>query len=387
MSKPQGIDLSAILNTFRKTATNAYQAEIPLATAKNIKDVGSALLTATPQVRNEFMTNLYNKVGLSLIDSPTFSNELSFIKKGRLDYGQSIEEIYVGWANAEEYITGMKADDNGKLTPPDPFTIRKVEHYSAFYSVVLSRQYQVTRHLTDLNKAFHSANGVEAFISALMNSLASAEEFDDYRMTIALMARQIEEAQKKDSKHKGTVKLITGFNKTVTEEEQVTAEDCMSSMKFLNYMSKELKRWSSRMTKPRTDLNFANVIQVTPKSKQRCMILQDIVADFENELFAWAYNADTLKLGALDEIDAWYSLGATETQGTVTPDALTVKSDIGEGTCVAVLYDPDMLKYYNKERIASDQNNAKGNYWNFFMSLEDILGCSPYKQFVAFTLE
>ncbi|MGL5550584.1 MAG: hypothetical protein ACRDD4_12870 [Culicoidibacterales bacterium] len=387
MSKPQGIDLSAILNTFRKTATNAYQAEIPLATAKNIKDVGSALLTATPQVRNEFMTNLYNKVGLSLIDSPTFSNELSFIKKGRLDYGQSIEEIYVGWANAEEYITGMKEDDNGKLTPPDPFSIRKVEHYSAFYSVVLSRQYQVTRHLTDLNKAFHSANGVEAFISALMNSLASAEEFDDYRMTIALMARQIEEAQKADSKHKGTVKLITGFNKTVPTAEQVTAENCMSSMKFLNYMSKELKRWSSRMTKPRIDLNFANVIQVTPKSRQRCMILQDIVADFENELFAWAYNADTLKLGALDEIDAWYSLGATETQGTVTPDALTVKSDIGEGTCVAVLYDPDMLKYYNKERIASDQNNAKGNYWNFFMSLEDILGCSPYKQFVAFTLE
>src|SRR5437762_2800876 len=97
-STPQGKDLSVVLNVIRNTASSAYQTTIPMATATNITDVGAAVLAAPTAIRNEFMTNLYNKVGLTLIDSPVIENQFSFLRKGTLEYGQMIEDIYVGLA-------------------------------------------------------------------------------------------------------------------------------------------------------------------------------------------------------------------------------------------------------------------------------------------------
>ena len=383
----QGKDLSVVLNAIRATASSAYQATVPMATADNISDVGAAVLAAPTAIRNEFMTNLYNKIGLTLIDSPVVENRFSFLKKGTLDYGQTIEDIYVGLASAEPYVTGMKDGDE----VPDPFSIRKLPHYSAFYSTILSRQYQVTRHLTDLRKAFHTGGGVEQFIAGMMNALVSAENYDDMRATIGLMARQIEAAQTAEN-FKGNVHLISDFN-ALYPDETVTAETAFTNMKFIKYFANQLKKYSKRMQHLRSDLNIAGVPQTLPQSSQRIMMLEDVTVDFETELLAFAYHADRFILDGVDGIDTWYSIGDDHSSTPVVdPESIEIKTTFttqegGSAQCVAVLYDTDMIKIYNKERVASDQANAKGNYWNMFMSLEDIYACSPYKNFVCFMLD
>jgi hypothetical protein len=379
---PQGLDLSAVLNVIRSTSSSAYQNTVPMATAANIKDVGAAVLAAPTAIRNEFMTNLYNKVGLTLIDSPVIENEFSFLKKGTLEYGQTIEDLYVGIANADKYVTGMHDGD----TVPDQFAIKKAAHFSAFYSTILSRQYWVTRHLTDLKKAFHTGGGVEQFLAALMNHLVSGENYDDMRATIALIARQIEEAQTAPN-FKGNIHLITEYNAIASTA--VTADNCFNDQGFLKFFSNQLKKYSKRLRHLRSDLNIAGVQQTLPQNKQRIMMLEDITVDFETELMAWAYNKGSLEIGAVDEIDSWYSIGADfANPPTVQAEDIIVKAEFADGKqCVAVIYDPDMIKIYNKERIASDSMNARGNYYNYFMSVEDILACSPYKNFVCFMLD
>ena len=358
-----------------------------MATATNISDVGEAVLNAPTAIRNEFMSNLYNKIGLTLIDSPVVENDFSFLKKGTLEYGQTIEDLYVGLASAEPYITGMSDGE----TPPDPFSIRKLPHYSAFYSTILSRQYHVTRHLTDLKKAFHNAGGLESFVAGMMNAMVSGENYDDMRATIGLIARQIEAAQTAEN-FNGVVHLITDFNAKVTADEQVTAETAFNSRDFLQFFTNQLKKYSKRLRHLRSDLNIAGVDNVLPQSRQRIMMLEDITVDFETELLAWAYNGGNLQIGGVDEIDAWYSIGADHTTPVVSPEDIEVKTTFttaegGSTQCVALIYDQDMIKIYNKERIASEQANAKGNYWNMFMSLEDIYAASPYKNFVCFMLD
>src|SRR5699024_723632 len=211
-----------------------------------------------------------------------------------------------------------------------------------------------------------------------------------YRMTVALIARQIEEASKGDT-HKGRVKLITLFNATVDEDEQVTADNAFQSQNFLKFFSNQLKKWAKRMNYLREDLNIAGVPNILHKSNQRIMMIGDILVDFETELLAWAYHNGNLEIGGVDEIDAWYSIGAGaegEEGVVVTPDDITIKSTFAEsGQCVAVIYDSGMSKIYNKEHINSTQENARGNYWNLFTSVEDIYAASPYKNFVYFTLD
>jgi hypothetical protein len=383
---PQGKDLSAVLNIIRTTASSAYQSTVPEATASNIMDVGSAVLNAPTAIRNEFMTNLYNKVGLTLIDSPVVENQFSFLKKGTLEYGQMIEDIYVGLAQADTYVTGMKDGD----TVPDQFAIKKAPSFTAFYSTILSRQYWLTRHMTDLKKAFHTGGGVESFVGALMNALVSRENYDDMRATIALVARQVEAVQTVTA-FKGNVHLISGYNTLYGKT--LTADNCFQDQGFLKYFANQLKKYSKRMTHLRTDMNPAGVEQILPQAKQRIMMLEDITVDFDTELLAGVYNQGKLAIGAVDEIDAWYSIGADfGAPPTVTPEDINVKASFKSGTggssqCVAVIYDQDMIKIYNKERIASDSHNARGNYWNYFMSVEDIYACSPYKNFVCFLLD
>lgn len=385
MAKTQGTDMSVILNNIRQTASNAYQDTVPFATMANISDVGEAVIKAPDVIRNEFMNNLFNKIGLTLVDYPVVNNKLDFLKKGRLEYGQTIEDIYVGLANAEPYVTGMADGDY-----PDPFKIHKVPHKSAFYNAILSRQYPITRHISDLRKAFHGAAGLEAFIGGMMNAITSREAYDDYRMTVALIARQMEEAAKSET-HNGRVQLITLFNEGRAAEEQVDAATAFNNKEFLQFYSNQLQKWASRMSYLREDLNIAGVPQILDKGSQRIMMPGDILVDFRTQLLAWAYNGQSLEIGGVDEIDAWYSIGAEaegETGVTLKPDDITVKSTAADGlNVVGLIYDPGMVKIYNKEHINSSQENAAGNYWNLFTSVEDIYACSPYKNFIYFTLD
>ena len=356
-----------------------------MATAANITDVGAAVMAAPSAIRNEFAANLFNKIGMTLIDTPVIENEFSFLKKGTLDYGQSIEDIYVGLVQGQEYVTGMKEGDS----VPDQFSVKKVPHFSAFYSTILSRQYQVTKHLSDLKKAFHSGGGVIEFVAGIMNAMSSGEQYDDMRATIALMARQIEAAQTVPT-YKGNIHLLSVYNAAYGKT--LTAATAPTDQGFLKYFANQLKKYSKRMRHVRTDYNIANVPQTLPQSKQRIMLLEDLTVNFDTELLAWAYGAGKLDIGGVDEIDSWYSIGANHaTPPTVTPESISVKGQFktpnGTAICLGMIYDPDMVKIYNKERIASDSQNAKGNYFNYFMSLEDIYACSPYKNFVCFMLD
>ena len=382
---PQGKDISVVLNAIRATSSSAYQTTVPMATAANITDVGAAVLNAPTAIRNEFAANLFNKIGMTLIDTPVIENEFSFLKKGTLENGQSIEDIYVGLVQGQEYVTGMKEGDG----VPDQFSVKKVPHFSAFYSTILSRQYQVTKHLSDLKKAFHSGGGVIEFVAGIMNAMSSGEQYDDMRATIGLMARQIEAAQTVPA-YKGTVHLLSDYNAAYGKT--LTAAAAPMDQGFLKYFANQMKKYSKRLRHVRTDYNIAGVQQTLPQSKQRIMLLEDLTVNFDTELLAWAYGAGKLDIGGVDEIDSWYSIGANHaTPPTVTPESISVKGQFktpnGTAICLGVIYDPDMVKIYNKERIASDSQNAKGNYFNYFMSLEDIYACSPYKNFVCFMLD
>lgn len=382
---PQGKDISVVLNAIRATSSSAYQTTVPMATAANITDVGAAVMNAPSAIRNEFAANLFNKIGMTLIDTPVIENEFSFLKKGTLEYGQSIEDIYVGLVQGQEYVTGMKDGDS----VPDQFSVKKVPHFSAFYSTILSRQYQVTKHLSDLKKAFHSGGGVIEFVAGIMNAMSSGEQYDDMRATIGLMARQIEAAQTVTA-YKGNVHLLTDYNAAYGKT--LTAATAPMDQGFLKYFANQMKKYSKRLRHVRTDYNIAGVQQTLPQSKQRIMLLEDLTVNFDTELLAWAYGAGKLDIGGVDEIDSWYSIGANHaTPPTVTPESISVKGQFktpnGTAICLGMIYDPDMVKIYNKERIASDSQNAKGNYFNYFMSLEDIYACSPYKNFVCFMLD
>lgn len=370
-----------VLNAIRSTATDAYQNTVPLATLDNFTHVGDSVLNAPQTIKNEFLNALVNKIGLQLYNEKTFGNPLMFLKKGDLPYGQTIEDIFVEMARPFDYITGTRDGED----VPDQFAINKAIAKTAFYYNILGRQYWKTIHEQDLKRAFLSQEGLGRLISAIMLSIKNGESYDDYRMAIGIIGRQIEESKKNDKWH-GEVKLLTLYNEQ--NGTTLTVDKALQDKDFLRFMSNQFKKWSNRLENPRRDLNNAGVTNWIPASSQRIMMLSDIQADIDTNLMAWAYNNDRLEIGAIDKIDAWYSIGHGPGD-TVKPDDITVKGDLGLGgeyPVIATIYDSDMVKIYNKTRRMSQAENARGLYYNIFSTFEDIFACSPFHNFVVFSL-
>ena len=82
-----------ILNVIRDNASLAYQNSVPTVTqATDIPRVGEVIY-GTPAFSNEFINALVNRIALVRVQSATFNNPYTRLKKGYLDYGESIEEI------------------------------------------------------------------------------------------------------------------------------------------------------------------------------------------------------------------------------------------------------------------------------------------------------
>lgn len=373
------------LNAIRKTASNAYQDTIPLATASNITEVGKAVLQAPSTIQNEFISNLVNLIGLQLLNSREFGHSLMDLRKGTVEYGQTIEDIFVEMATPHSYIAGTRDGEE----PPDQFAINKAITETAFYYKIFGRQYWKTIHENDLKRAFSTPEGLNRFIGAVMLALKNGELYDDYRITIALLARQIEQCSKDaNSKWKGKINLLSDYNALFSKN--LSASEALRDREFLIYMMNQIKTWSNRLRNPRSDLNPAGVINWIPPEEQRILLLEDIQANLDTFLLADTYNADRLEVKAMDTIDCWYSIGADDSDPiNVTPDDIIIKGELGlDGTspCVGMIYTSNMVKLYNKTRTSDTAKNARGHYWNVFNTIEDYAACSPFENFVAFFL-
>lgn len=378
-------DVSAFLNLVRQTSSNAYQELVPLATAKNITDVGQAVMGLTPALENEFIYAV-NKIVKTVVENMRFSNPLKHLKKGKLEYGATVEHLFVDIINSHPFVAGTRKNDEKY---PDPLEIFKVKNKSAFYHTQLERQYAYTIHRNDLKRAFVSEGNFASYINKLAESLHTSEEWDDYRMTVALIARQIEESRKSEN-WKGEVKLITLFNASVQENERVSIDNAMTNEKFLRFLVNQIQKYSGRLKFPRQEFNLSGVANTTTEESQRLMMLSDVVPDMNTNMFYDTINPEYLKIGGVDYIDAWYSIGthSVEPSAIVSPDSIEIKGLVSaDGSPVlAVLYDTNLVQIWNKVRESTQAFNARGLYYNNFLTVADIYAASPYANFVTFTL-
>ena len=109
-----------ILNAIRNNATQNYRDYVPKSTpdAESIRQIG-AIIMDYPALQNEFLSALVNRVGRVLITSKMYDNPWSFFKKGLLEFGESVEEIFVNIAKPFQYDPAVAETNVFKREIPD----------------------------------------------------------------------------------------------------------------------------------------------------------------------------------------------------------------------------------------------------------------------------
>ena len=135
-----------ILNVIRQNASYDYQQNVPEVTKfSDVPKVGE-IIYGTPAFANQFINALVNRIALVRVQSATFNNPYSILKKGYLEFGETVEDIFVSIANVVDFNVEKAEKREFKRTIPDV--------KSAFHTMNWRVMYPVTIQDEDLKQEF-----------------------------------------------------------------------------------------------------------------------------------------------------------------------------------------------------------------------------------------
>jgi len=183
IDSPSNIDW---LNAFRNELGYDYQSRIPEATQANVQDVVQKLWTFKPQM-NQFIDALVNRIGLVIFSEWSWNNPLAPLKRGMLNWGETIEEIMVGLIEADEY------DSDRDELEKELFGSKTPEVKANYHTVNRRNRYKLTVKEPLLRNAFLSDNGLSTFIGQLLGAAQKSDQYDEF-LLMANLFKEMDQA-------------------------------------------------------------------------------------------------------------------------------------------------------------------------------------------------
>ena len=172
-----------ILNTIRANSGLEYQNTVPKITKASEIPLFGECLMGYPALANQFLNALINRIALVRVKSANFNNMYADLKKGYLEYGETVEEVFVEIAKAREFSAEKAESRELKRTIPD---VR-----SAFHCINYRVQYPITIEDEQLRTAFLSIDGVQDLIAKIVDSVYRANEYDEFLMFKYILIKSI----------------------------------------------------------------------------------------------------------------------------------------------------------------------------------------------------
>lgn len=344
-----------ILNVIRQNASYDYQQNVPeVTTANDIPKVGEVIY-GTPAFANQFINALVNRIAIVRVQSATFNNPYAILKKGYIEYGETVEDIFVSIAKAVDF-SAEKADKREfQRTIPD---VR-----SAFHVMNWRVMYPVTIQDEDLRQAFLSIDGVQNLIAKIVDSVYTAAEYDEFLLFKYLLIKAISHGKMKPTS--------IGAGTDLSE----AAVQFRGTSNLLPFMSSEF--------------NESGVKTNTPKDRQVIFMDAMFNAQFDVNVLASAFNMDKADfMGRLFLIDNWtdfdnerFDVIRANSDGIeeVTTEELALLANVK-----AVILDENWFQVYDNNNKFTEKYVASGLYWNYFYHTWKTVSNSPFANAIVF---
>lgn len=334
-----------LFNFVRQNSTGNFQEVVPEANDDNIATISNILFNdAYSPLLNEFVNNLINRIGLTIIRNKSFNNPLSILKKGSQPLGTDIQDIYTNPSDAEQYA--LSNTEMAKLlTITDPDT--KVAYYRRnrkdMYTKTIARE--------ALQGAFVSWDKFEGFVASITQSLYSGAYIDEFKYTKALVAGAWEN-------NKAIIEQVTA----VTDQQTAKAfvKKARNLYKAMRFPSSDYNAYSlnSGDNKP--------VVTWTEPDRVIVMVRADVMTEVDVETLAGAFNmSKTDFLGRVIEVDKF-------------DDA---------GKVLGVICDEAFFQIYDNIFRFDEFYNARVMAWNEYLHVWETFAICPFANAVILATE
>lgn len=344
-----------ILNVIRQNASYDYQQNVPeVVTVNDIPRVGE-IIYGTPAFANQFINALVNRIAIVRVQSATFNNPYSILKKGYIEYGETVEDIFVSIAKAVDFNVEKAAKREFQRTIPD---VR-----SAFHVMNWRVMYPVTIQDEDLRQAFLNIEGVQNLIAKIVDAVYTAAEYDEFLLFKYLLIKAISNGK--------MFPTSIGAGSDLSE----AAVQFRGTSNLLPFMS--------------NDYNEAGVKTNTPKDRQVIFMDAMFNAKFDVNVLASAFNMEKADfMGRLFLIDNWtgfdnerFDVIRANSDGIeeVTAEELALLANVK-----AVILDENWFQVYDNNNKFTEKYVASGLYWNYFYHTWKTVSYSPFANAVVF---
>ena len=346
-----------IVNAIRNNNSNYYKDYVPAITdVSELRQIGKIIMDV-PALQNEFLGALINRIAIVRITSKMFENPWARFKKGFLEYGEVIEEVFVDLTRVFEFDPEDAEDTLFKRVPPDVRAAFHVMNYQKYYKVTIERQ--------RLAKAFLSASGMNDLITYIMTSIYTSASYDEFLTMKYMLGRNI----------------LNGRLYPV-EISQVTKAN-------MSDIVATVKGTSNLLEFPERKYNPAHVFQHTDKSNQYLIINAKFDAEMDVNVLASAFNMDKASfMGQRVLIDSFGKLDNARLAELFKDDpnyvAITAEEATALDSLPLCLVDENFWMIYDNLNEFREVENGEGLYWNYFYHQWKTFSTSPYSNAVLF---
>ena len=350
-----------VLNAIRNSASINYRDYVPIATADadSIREIGATIMDY-PALQNEFLNALVNRIGRVILTSKSYQNPWAMFKKGFLEFGETIEEVFTNLAKPFQFDPAVAENEIFKREIPDVRSAFHVLNYQKFYKATVSQE--------QLRMAFMSWDGVTSLISSIVESMYTAANYDEFITMKYLLCKRMLSGQMYLAQYPSDL------------ADAPTAKDSI----------KLIRNYSNNLTFLSPDYNIAGVYNSTEKNNQYIIIPSKWMAEFDVEVLAAAFNMDKVEfMGHVVMVDSFTNLDTTRLNELFKDDPTytEISSEDAEylGYVVAVILDKDYFMIFDNLQNFTENYNGQGLYWNYFYHVWKTFSTSPYANAVLFT--
>lgn len=347
-----------VLNAIRNSASTNYQNYVPVATAdpEVIRRIG-AIICDEPQLYNEFMDTLATRIYKVIITSKLYQNPWTVFKKGIVEFGEKIEDIFIDIAKPHNFDPENAYANEFKREMPDVHTAFYIMNYQKFYKITTSR--------AELKTAFTGTDGLTSFIMKCIESMYTASNYDEYQTMKYMLARGILDGR--FTPVTGGAISSAGAKAVVTAVKQISND--------LTFLSRKYNR--------------AHVYNHTEKNNQYIIIDSKFDAIMDVEVLASAFNMDKVTfIGHRILVDGFGNVDGSRLSelfnGDSNYDALESAEVTALNAIPCVLVDESFFQIYDNLIETGDTYVKEGLYWNNWLHTWKTFAMSPFSNAIVF---
>ena len=345
-----------IVNAIRNNASPMYKNLVPLANPENVKEIG-AILNSYPQLQNEFLNSLVNRIGRVILTSKMYENPWSMFKKGLLEFGETIEEIFVNLAKPFQFDPAVSESTIFKREIPDVRSAFHIMNYQKYYKATIAND--------QLRQAFLSWQGITDLIAKIVDSMYTGANYDEFQVMKYMLCKNI----------------VRGNLYPVNVDDS-----------DIKSVAADFKAVSNDLEFMKTKYNVSGVHTTSMKDEQYLIVDAKFDASMDVEVLASAFNMDKAEfMGHRVLVDNFAELDTDRLAILFADDANYVPLTEGElatlSNITAVLVDKDWFMIFDNFMNFTEQYNGEGLYWNYWYHVWKTFSVSPFANAIVFTSE